>query len=97
MVFGGAEDVSGLPNTQQQTAAMQYQMRAWAAFVNHPSRGLTDVMAWPLDDPQEARHTLVRLAYQPGEGGAEPSFVDPNIFDTACPVNGSVAEAQGAF
>jgi carboxylesterase type B len=92
MIFGGAEDVTGLPNTQEQIRTMEYMMRAWASFVNDPAQGLTDVMNWPVYDPKG--NMLVRLGYK---RNARASFVSPNEFDNACPSNGSVAEAQGAF
>jgi cholinesterase len=92
MIFGGAEDVTGLPNTQGQIRTMEYMMRAWASFVNDPTQGLTDVMNWPGYDPKG--NVLVRLGY---EKNARASFVSPNAFDNACQSNGSAAEAQGAF
>jgi cholinesterase len=92
MIFGGAEDVTGLPNTKKENKHMEYQMRAWGAFVNDPESGLSDVMGWP--EYGSEKKSLVRLAY---EGRAGADFVRPDVYDRECPANRSVAEAQGAF
>lgn len=92
MVFGGAEDVTGLPDTERETWTTQYMMRAWGSFVRDPVDGLSTRMLWPRYDA--GGNTLVRLGF-----GTDPaaSFVSPWQWDAACPGNGSVAEAQGAF
>ena len=94
MIFGGIEDVvgPGLPNTLREKWTKEYMMWAWATFVHDPAAGLSKVLFWPQYDP--SGNTLVRLGYNENPG---PSFVSPGIFDNACPTNGSVAEAQGAF
>lgn len=94
MIFGGIQDIVGLdkPNSLPETRTMEEMMRAWAVFVNDPKAGLTEEMEWPAYDP--AKETLIRLAYG---SDLKASFVSPSIYDAACPSNGSVAEAQGAF
>lgn len=94
MIFGGIRDVvgPGLPNSVAETRTKAYMMRAWAAFVRNPQAGLTQEMFWPMYDP--ANDTLVRLGY---ELNPTASYVIPTIYDSACPSNGSVAGAQGAF
>jgi carboxylesterase type B len=46
MVFGTAEDISGLPNSEAQTATSQYMMGAWAAFARDSKNGLNSY-GWP--------------------------------------------------
>lgn len=94
MIFGGIEDIVGsdLPSNIHENRTMNYMMRAWAVFVDNPTSGLSTKMHWPKYDP--TRNTLARLGYK-----LDPrsSFVAPALYDGACPKNGSVAEAQGAF
>lgn len=92
MIFGGTLDVTGIPDNIFEYWTTEYMMWAWATFVKNPTSGLSTELFWPLYDP--SGNTLVRLGYNLNPG---PSFVSPGIFDNACPTNGSVAEAQGAF
>ena len=94
MIFGGIEDIvrPGLPNSALEKKTMEYMMRAWAAFVNEPTSGLSRKMHWPRYD--SSKNTLVRLGYK---SNPRSSFCSPAVYDGACPKNGSVAEAQGAF
>ena len=48
MVFGTAEDVSGLPNTKLEEKTIAYFMKAWAAFARDPRKGLLDTIGWPI-------------------------------------------------
>jgi carboxylesterase type B len=50
MVFGTAEDVSGLQNTPSENATSRYMMGAWAAFARDPWKGL-EGYGWPKYDP----------------------------------------------
>jgi carboxylesterase type B len=45
MIFGTAEDVSGLPhsNTAVENATSAYFMKAWAAFASDPQNGLSNL------------------------------------------------------
>lgn len=94
MIFGGIEDIvgPGLPNSVVEKKTMEYMMRAWAAFVNDPTSGLSRKMHWPRYD--SSKNTLVKLSYNSNPGA---SFCSPGVYDGACPKNGSVAEAQGGF
>ena len=92
MVFGGTEDVTGIPDNVGERWTMEYMMWAWGIFVKDPAAGLSDRLFWP--GYHLGGNTLVRLGYELNPG---PSFVRPGIFDAACPTNGSVAEGQGAF
>lgn len=94
MIFGGIEDIvgPGFPNSAAEEKTMRHMMRAWAAFVKRPATGLSRAMNWPRYNPW--KDSLVRLGY---EGKAGSSFVSPGIYDRACPKDGRVAEAQGAF
>jgi carboxylesterase type B len=46
MVFGTAQDVSGLPNSAVETATIAYFMKSWAAFASNPTSGLSK-LGWP--------------------------------------------------
>lgn len=92
MVFGGAEDVTGLPNTDFETWTTEYMMGAWGSFVNDPVNGLSEELFWP--EYNASGNTLVRLGFALDPAA---SFVSPGLWDSACPSNESVAEAQGAF
>lgn len=50
MVFGTAEDVSGLKNTLEEDATSKYMMGAWAAFARDSMRGL-EAYGWPPYKP----------------------------------------------
>jgi cholinesterase len=51
MVFGASADVSGLPNSSDETKMIALVQKAWAAFAEDPTNGLTEVMGWPKYDP----------------------------------------------
>lgn len=51
MVFGTAEQVSGLPNSDREDEFSEYIRSAWAAFATDPTDGLTQ-FGWPKYDPQ---------------------------------------------
>ncbi|KAI9788904.1 MAG: hypothetical protein M1816_006469 [Peltula sp. TS41687] len=51
MIFGGSEDVSGLPDSVPERQTKALMMHAWATFVNDPKRGLTK-LGWPKFDPE---------------------------------------------
>jgi carboxylesterase type B len=46
MIFGTAEDVSGLENTPSEDATSKYMMGMWAAFARDPKAGL-EGYGWP--------------------------------------------------
>lgn len=46
MIFGTAEDVSGLPNSEVEDAMSKYFMRVWGAFARDPEDGLRG-LGWP--------------------------------------------------
>jgi carboxylesterase type B len=47
MVFGTAQDVSGLPNSAVENKTIAYFQQAWAAFASNPQSGLS-TLGWPL-------------------------------------------------
>ena len=92
LVFGTAEDISGLPNTPAEDALSSYMMSVWAVFADHPAEGLSN-LGWPKYDP--AVDTLVRLGYQ---NQTNVSFVDPGIYDAQCAaLGGDLSASEGAF
>lgn len=48
MVFGTAEDVSGLPNDVIEEQTIAYIQKAWATFARDPKMGLSESLGWPL-------------------------------------------------
>ncbi len=92
MIFGGAQDVTGIPNTVFEDWTSAYMMWAWASFVRDPAHGLSERAFWPVYDPRG--NTMVRLGLNNNPG---PSFVAAHYWNSQCPANGSVAGAQGAF
>jgi carboxylesterase type B len=48
MVFGTAEDVSGIPNSEVEVQTIAYFQKAWTAFAHDPKQGLSITMGWPL-------------------------------------------------
>ncbi|KAF2832580.1 cholinesterase precursor [Ophiobolus disseminans] len=91
MVFGTAEDVSGLENTPAEDATSNYMMGAWAAFARDSKEGL-EQYGWPKYSPNGT--TLVQLAYN---SSAAPVFVDPDVYDVSCPLKNDPLPGRGAF
>lgn len=52
MVFGTAQDVSGLPSDAAELAMIAYVQKAWAAFARDPKQGLLKTMGWPKYDTE---------------------------------------------
>jgi carboxylesterase type B len=55
MVFGTAQDVSGLPNTAVENATSEYFMKVWAAFARNPTSGLS-TLGWPTYKNSSGMH-----------------------------------------
>ncbi|KAG8160571.1 hypothetical protein KVR01_010107 [Diaporthe batatas] len=91
MVFGTAQDVSLVENSEHEDAVSAYVMGAWASFARDPAKGLLDY-GWPAYDA--TGNTLVQLGL---DGSAEPQFADPGVFDSACPEVNDPLPGQGAF
>ena len=93
MIMGGAQDVTGVNNTEIENFTMQYMMLAWATFARDPAKGLSNVLNWPVY--LQNNNTLVRLGLN---GDPAASFVSPKIYDGGCAaVGGTPAAAAGAF
>ncbi|KAE9367006.1 cholinesterase [Stipitochalara longipes BDJ] len=93
MVFGTAQDVSGLPNSAVENATIAYFQKAWAAFASNPTTGLSK-LGWPTYKNSSAS-TLVRLGYN---GQTSASFVAPSTSDAQCPsLHGAVDLGKGAM
>ncbi|KAE8150662.1 carboxylesterase [Aspergillus avenaceus] len=92
MLFGTAEEISGLPNSREEERFSQYMRSAWVAFARDPVNGLVK-FGWPRYDPDDK--TLVGLAYQ---NSTSAQLFIPTPFETACAaLNGSVTPGKGAF
>ncbi|KAF1995168.1 cholinesterase precursor [Amniculicola lignicola CBS 123094] len=91
MIFGTAEDISGLTNTAAEDATSSYMMGAWAAFGRDPQNGLTSY-GWPAYSVDG--NTLVELAL---DNSPAPSFVAPSIYDSPCPATNAPLPGQGGF
>ncbi|KAJ7016915.1 carboxylesterase [Mycena alexandri] len=94
MVFGTAEDVSGIANGIREERVSKTMRKAWGAFAKDPRAGLNG-LGWPEYGTRTTRDTLVRLAF---EDDKDISFINPDVYDAPCAaLGGSVASAQGAF
>jgi len=95
MVFGTAEDVSGLPNNNSiEDSTIAYIQKAWAAFASNPATGLKTKLGWPLYKNTTAA-TLVRLGFN---NETKASFIAPSSSDAQCPaLNGAVDLGKGAM
>lgn len=109
MVFGTAQDVSGLENTPAEDATIQYIQGAWAAFARDSKNGLSKY-GWPAYNPTGESSivllriqsnadalkgkTLVELAYN---NSPKPTFVEPKMYDAPCPAKNDPLPGRGAF
>ncbi|EOA80944.1 hypothetical protein ACJQWK_09942 [Exserohilum turcicum] len=91
LVFGTAQDISGLPNSNAQDKYTAYIQGAWAAFARDSQNGLTQY-GWPRYMSGNA--TLVELAYN---NNVKPTFVNHQIFDAVCPAKNDPLPGRGAF
>ncbi|KAI5377849.1 hypothetical protein J4E82_003229 [Alternaria postmessia] len=91
LVFGTAQDISGLPNSPAENQYTKYIQGAWGAFARDSQKGLTEY-GWPLYNSGNA--TLVELAYN---NDATPKFVKPKIYDASCPAKNDPLPGRGAF
>ncbi|PNS17870.1 hypothetical protein CAC42_44 [Sphaceloma murrayae] len=79
MIFGASEDVSGLPEVEEQRRTKALMQRAWAAFADDPVNGLT-TLGWPRYNRDSA--SVIELARN-NSGVAH--FATPQTFDAVCP------------
>ncbi|CAG8935874.1 unnamed protein product [Penicillium salamii] len=92
MVFGTAEQVSGLPNSDREDELSQYISSAWVAFATDPTDGLTQ-FGWPKYDPKEK--TLVALAYANDQNS---QIIHPTEVEQRCAaLKGNSTLGKGAF
>ncbi|KAI4691523.1 uncharacterized protein J4E84_003817 [Alternaria hordeiaustralica] len=91
LVFGTAQDISGLPNSPAENQYMKHVQGAWAAFARDSQEGLTKY-GWPMYNSGNA--TLVELAYN---NDPMPKFVNPTIYDASCPAENDPLPGRGAF
>ncbi|CAN9187836.1 unnamed protein product [Alternaria alternata] len=91
LVFGTAQDISGLPNSAAENQYTKYVQGAWGAFARDSQKGLTEY-GWPLYNSGNA--TLVELAYN---NDPTPKFVNPKIYDASCPAKNDPLPGRGAF
>ena len=52
MLFGASEDITGLPESREETRTKAIMQKAWAAFAKDPVHGLTRAVGWPSYNPQ---------------------------------------------
>jgi carboxylesterase type B len=109
LVFGTAQDITGLPNSAAENDYTKYVQGAWAAFARDSKNGLTNY-GWPayksgkhklprtyngaIANNSTGENTLVELAYN---NEPEPRVVDPAIYDSSCPAKNDPLPGQGAF
>ncbi|KAJ5865019.1 uncharacterized protein N7529_006935 [Penicillium soppii] len=92
MLFGTAEQVSGIPNSDQENEFARYMASAWVAFASDPHHGLTK-FGWPRYNPDEK--TLVGLAYK---FGTNSKLLRPSDVEQGCAaLMGDSTPGKGAF
>ncbi|KAF2014736.1 cholinesterase precursor [Aaosphaeria arxii CBS 175.79] len=91
MVFGTAQDVSGLTNTAAENETIKYMQKAWGTFARDSLNGLQN-MGWPRFNPNG--NTLALLAYN---NDPKPKFVNPAVYDAPCPAKNDPLPGQGGF
>ncbi|KAF2140431.1 uncharacterized protein K452DRAFT_335591 [Aplosporella prunicola CBS 121167] len=79
MVFGGSADVSGIPDTKEETEMQALMMKAWATFAANPTSGLTTELMWPQYDRKA--NSLIRLGYN---NTPTAEFISPTVYDSGC-------------
>lgn len=65
MIFGASNDVSGLPETQEQIQLKETMQAAWATFAANPEEGLNKEFGWPIFDPKGMLFERWRLKTSP--------------------------------
>ncbi|KAJ5671981.1 Carboxylesterase type B [Penicillium longicatenatum] len=92
VLFGNAEIVSGLPDTNDaEKVFSRYMASAWVAFASDPEHGL-EKFGWPKYNPHGK--TLVGLAY----GNSTVEFLRPQLFERGCAdLKGDVILGAGAI
>ncbi|KAJ5714725.1 Carboxylesterase type B [Penicillium malachiteum] len=78
MIFGNAEKITGLPDSDPEKKVSRYMASAWVAFATDPYNGLKK-FGWPQYNSHEK--TLVGLAY---DNKLDVQFFDPQEFDSGC-------------
>ncbi|KAJ5305979.1 hypothetical protein N7508_004994 [Penicillium antarcticum] len=91
MLFGTAEHVSGIRNSDKEDEFAHYMASAWVAFASDPREGLTK-FGWPQYNADES--TLVGLAYN----GKNAEFLRPSDVEQGCAaLKGNNTYGKGAF
>ena len=52
MIFGASSDVTGLPESPEQTELKRTMQAAWASFAADPEAGLEKEIGWPTFDSE---------------------------------------------
>ncbi|GAQ04006.1 cholinesterase [Aspergillus lentulus] len=92
MVFGTAENVTGIPDSEVEKRTNRYISSAWVKFATDPERGL-DSLGWPRYHP--SKNTLVGLAYK---NATRAQLLDQAVYQEGCAaLNGDTTPGKGAF
>ncbi|KAJ5157759.1 uncharacterized protein N7482_008859 [Penicillium canariense] len=91
-LFGTAERISGLANSDRENEFARYIASAWVAFASDPEKGLTE-FGWPRYNYRQ--RTLVGLAYN---NSTSAEFLRPADFEVGCAaLHGDSTPGKGAF
>ncbi|KAF1982810.1 alpha/beta-hydrolase [Aulographum hederae CBS 113979] len=82
MVFGTAELVSRMPDTENERTMSHVMMVAWTEFAKDPVEGWKR-MNWPSYDPE--KETVVKIG---GKDSSKVEFVGRGVNDDSCPKDG---------
>ncbi|EAW10001.1 carboxylesterase [Aspergillus clavatus NRRL 1] len=109
MVFGTAEEITGIPDSEVERKTNAYISSAWVEFAKDPERGL-EKLGWPkykptgeglvafvVDEGMLTRigKTLVGLGYK---NESKARILDQKVYDAGCAaLNGDTTPGKGAF
>ncbi|BDD56138.1 hypothetical protein MAP00_001612 [Monascus purpureus] len=83
VVFGTAEAVTGIADSDYEAEAAAYMRHAWATFAKDPVGGLSEELNWPKYNPNPLSPTEIQLSL----GQATEAILAPSaVSDAFCPI-----------
>lgn len=82
-MFGTAEAVTGIADSDYEAEAAAYMRHAWATFAKDPVGGLSEELNWPKYNPDPLSPTEIQLSL----GQATRAILAPSaVSDAFCPI-----------
>ena len=82
MIFGASQDVSGLPPSRPEVETTLQMQKAWAAFAENPSKGLSESIGWPEFNPNGESVPMKILQHCVCSFMASESLAESAVADT---------------